>query len=90
MKNERGHDDGMEGMLRAALGVKKEKAKSKSPMEINPSHKGLLHKDLGVKQGAPIPEKKLEKGLHSNDPAEKKRAVFAENAKHWNHGNHGG
>ena len=57
-------------------------------IHINPNHKGLLHRDLKVKQGEPIPEKKLEKGLHSSDPAEKKRAVFAENAKHWNHGKH--
>jgi hypothetical protein len=45
-----------------------------------------LHRDLGVKQGEPIPGKKLEKALHSEDPAVKKRAVFAENAKHWHHG----
>lgn len=55
-------------------------------IHIQPSHKGLLHRDLGVKQGEPIPGKKLEKALHSEDPAVKKRAVFAENAKHWHHG----
>lgn len=59
--------------------------RSKHRIHIKPSHAGLLHKDLGVAQDKPIPEKKLEKGLHSSDPAEKKRAVFAENAKHWNH-----
>lgn len=54
-------------------------------IHIKPSHKGLLHADLGVKQGAPIPAKKLEKAEHSESAAVRKRAVFAENAKHWNH-----
>ena len=52
---------------------------------IKPSHEGLLHEDLGVPKDKPIPESKLEKALHSEDPAVKKRAVFTENAKHWNH-----
>ena len=55
-------------------------------INIKPSHKGLLHKGSGVKAGSPIPAKKLAGALHSKDPAEKKRAVFAENAKHWHHG----
>lgn len=55
-------------------------------IHINPKHKGLLHKDLGVKQGHHIPEKKLESAEHSKNPAVRKRAVFAENAKHWHHG----
>lgn len=55
-------------------------------IHIKPSHKGLLHKDLGVKAGAPIPAKKLEKAENSQSPAVRKRAVFAENAKHWHHG----
>lgn len=54
-------------------------------IHIKESHKGLLHKDLGVAKGQPIPEKKLEKAKHSEDPAVRKRATFAENAKHWNH-----
>ncbi len=59
-------------------------------INIKPSHKGLLHKDLGVAADKPIPAKKLEKATNSGDPAEKKRAVFAENAKHWNHKADGG
>ena len=55
-------------------------------VHIKPSHRGLLHKDLGVKSGSKIPEAKLKKAEHSKDPAVKKRAVFAENAKHWNKG----
>ena len=50
------------------------------------SHKGLLHKDLGVKAGEPIPAKKLASAENSNSPAVRKRAVFAENAKHWHSG----
>ena len=54
-------------------------------IDIKPSHKGLLHKDLGIKQSAPIPAKKLAKAARSSSPAERKRAVFAENARHWDH-----
>ncbi len=56
-----------------------------SGIHIKPSHKGLLHKDLGVKSSKPIPEAKLEKAKNSSDPAVRKRATFAENAKHWKH-----
>ena len=52
---------------------------------IKPSHKGLLHEDLGVPEDKPIPAGKLQRALHSSDPDVKKRAVFAENAKHWKH-----
>jgi hypothetical protein len=54
-------------------------------IHINPAHKGLLHRDLGVKQGAPIPEKKLAKAENSSSGAVRRRVVFAENAEHWNH-----
>lgn len=55
------------------------------PIHIKPSHKGLLHKDLGVPQGQKIPEAKIEKAAHSPDAALAKRARFAEAAEHWNH-----
>jgi hypothetical protein len=55
-------------------------------IHIKPSHKGLLHEDLGVAKDKPIPTKKLAKAEHSKDPAVKKRAVFAKNAKHFHHG----
>ncbi len=54
-------------------------------INIKPSHKGLLHKNLGVKQGEPIPAGKLAKAANSSSAAVRKRAVFAENAKKWNH-----
>jgi hypothetical protein len=59
-------------------------------IHIKPSHKGLLHKDLGVKAGSKIPARKLEAAEHSSSPAVRKRAVFAENAKHWDHKASGG
>jgi hypothetical protein len=54
-------------------------------IHIKPENKGLLHKDLGVAAGKPIPTAKLEKAKDNADPAEKKRIVFAENARRWNH-----
>jgi hypothetical protein len=54
-------------------------------IKIKASHKGLLHKDLGVAKGKKIPAAKLAKAAKSSNPAERKRAVFAENAKKWNH-----
>ncbi len=52
-------------------------------IHIKPENKGLLHKELGVPEGKKIPEAKLEKAKHSSSAAERKRATFAENAKHW-------
>lgn len=63
------------GFVRAASG---------GGIHIKPSHKGLLHEDLGVPEGSPIPAAKLAKAKHSEDPAVRKRATFAQNAKKWN------
>jgi hypothetical protein len=54
-------------------------------IKIKPSHKGLLHKNLGVAADKPIPAKKIAAAKNSSDPAVRKRAVFAANAKKWNH-----
>ncbi len=59
-------------------------AKGKDPIHIKASHKGELHRETGTPAGEKISEKKLTKAEHSKDPAERKRAVFAENAKKWN------
>lgn len=56
-------------------------------IHIKPSHKGLLHKDLGKKAGSKLSAGDLAKAKRSKNPAERKRATFAENARHWNHGN---
>lgn len=58
---------------------------NKSGIHIKKSHKGLLHKDTGTPAGKKIPASKLKKALHSKDPAVRKRAVFAQNAKKWAH-----
>jgi hypothetical protein len=57
-------------------------------IHIKPSHKGLLHKNLGVKQGEPIPASKL-KIKSTDSPAVKKRKQFAINAKHFHHAKEG-
>ncbi len=58
---------------------------AKSGIHIKKSHEGLLHKNLGVAAGKPIPAGKLASAKNSSDPAVRKRATFAQNAKHWNH-----
>lgn len=57
-------------------------------IKIKKSHKGLLHKNLGVPQGEKIPASKL-KIKESDSTAVKKRKVFAQNAKKWHHPNGG-
>jgi hypothetical protein len=57
---------------------------------IHIKHPGALHKELGVPKGEKIPTKKLAKAANSDNPVERKRAVFAENAKKWNHKASGG
>ena len=46
--------------------------------------KGALHKELGIKEGEKLTVK--EETVHKGDSKlEKKRKVFAQNARHWNH-----
>lgn len=54
-------------------------------IKIKKSHEGLLHKNLGVPEGQPIPASALMKAMSSKDPAIRKRANFAKNAKNWSH-----
>lgn len=49
------------------------------------SHRGELHRDLGVPESEKIPATALEKAKHSMSPAVRKRATFAENAKKFKH-----
>ncbi len=55
-------------------------------IHIQPSHKGRLHADLGKKPGEKLSASDLAKAKRSKNPAERKRATFAENARHWKHG----
>ncbi len=50
-------------------------------IKIKPSHKGLLHQDLGIPSGQPIPLSRLRAAKHSDNPKIRKRATFAVNAK---------
>ncbi len=53
-------------------------------IHIKKSHRGLLHKNLGVKQGQKIPASKL--AVKSTDSeAVRKRKQFAINSKTWKH-----
>lgn len=55
-----------------------------SGIHIKESHKGLLHSNLGIKQGKKIPAGKL--SIKKNDSeAIRKRKQFAINAKKWSH-----
>lgn len=53
---------------------------------IKPSHRGELHRELGVPQGKKIPKAKiradLAKAKRTGNVAEEKRDVFAENFGH--------
>jgi hypothetical protein len=53
---------------------------------IKPSHRGLLHEELGVKKGQKIPKKRiradLKKAKRSGNVAEERRDVFALNFGH--------
>lgn len=52
---------------------------------LPPTHEGLLHRELDVPEGEKIPEDKMDKALHSDDPKEKKRAEFAEELEGFHH-----
>ncbi len=52
---------------------------------IKPSHKGMLHKALGVPEGQKIPLSKIEGALHSSDPHMRQMANFANNARDFKH-----
>lgn len=57
----------------------------KPAISIKPSHKGRLHQALGVPADKPIPAAKLAAAKKSTDPAIRKEAVFAQNAKGFSH-----
>lgn len=57
-------------------------AKGAGP-SIKPSHKGRLHKALGVPAGEKIPAGKLARAAQSSDPHMRQMANYAKNAKKW-------
>ena len=48
-------------------------------------HPGALHRELGVPEGEKIPEKKLEKAEHSDNPTLRRRANLAKTMKGFHH-----
>lgn len=54
-------------------------------IDINPAHKGELHRDLGVPEGQKLTDAEIEQGLKSKDPAVRLRARFAKNARKFKH-----
>jgi len=55
-------------------------------INIKPSHEGRFHRDVGKSVDQPITEADIQQGLHSEDPAVRRRANFARNARKWHHG----
>lgn len=53
-----------------------------SGIHIKPSHKGLLHKKLGIPQGQPIPSRDLSVKPGDSEALVKEK-TFAKNAKGW-------
>ncbi len=49
---------------------------------IKPSHKGRLHKALGVPEGQKIPQAKISAALHSKNAHMRSMAQFASNMAH--------
>lgn len=61
-----------------------------TPPHIKESHKGMLHRALGIKEGEKISVGDLmaakRRAKKTGDTKLEKQAVFAENARGWNHG----
>ncbi len=53
-------------------------------------NKGALHRNLGVPEGEKIPEKKLEKAEHSENPKIRKEANLARTLKGMHHSRYSG
>lgn len=49
--------------------------------KINIKHPGLLHEHLGIPKGKPIPLARLQAAKNSKNPAIRKEANFAINAR---------
>lgn len=59
---------------------------NKSGIHIKPSKRGSLHSALGVSLNKMIPPSMIAKRLAGGaSPAMKKKLIFAQNARKWNH-----
>ena len=58
-------------------------------IDIDPAHKGLLHKQMGIKKDKPISTGSLESekatAERTGNTKLEKRVTFALNARKWNH-----
>ena len=54
-------------------------------IHIKKSHEGELHQELHVPADKKIPLADLRRAAHAKSAAERSRAVFAINARHFNH-----
>ena len=52
-------------------------------IEIKPQNRGKLHAETGTPKGQKIPVAKIKAAENSPDPAVRKRAQFADNARKW-------
>ena len=76
----------LDTMTTVNLGATPTKPKAKmGPIEIDPKHKGNLHKYLGIPEDQKIPDSRLKPLLNHSDPAVVKMANFALNARKWKH-----
>lgn len=62
----------------------KAKGKKKNPIHIKKSKEGSF--TAYAKRNGLSMSEAIEKGLHSKDPAIRKKANFARNARSWKHG----
>lgn len=62
---------------------KKKSTKRKWMASAFGKNPGKLHRKLHVPEGEKIPESKLQKAEHSNDPALRKEATLAETGKRY-------
>jgi hypothetical protein len=79
----------MEMQKQHATGGTIDKVAKGGKIHIKKENKGKLHRELGVKQSEKIPVSKLKKAEHSANPAERKRAQFADNARKFHHADGG-
>lgn len=79
----------MEMQKQHATGGTIDKVAKGGKIHIKKENKGKLHRELGVKQGEKISVSKLKKAEHSANPAERKRAQFADNARKFHHADGG-
>lgn len=58
---------------------------TKSNPAVKPSHKGRLHKALGIPQDQPIPLEDLNEAMQSKNPHMRKMASYAKTMRSWKH-----